>query len=431
MKYIYYLFILISVCSFTACSFIEDIFNANFNKCANECPQGQEQNKDCSCFTPQKYNADAAQQTEILQSILEDKEGRLYNLLTRVLPDSPLSLQNFPNAQEVKNLYARNREIFTRIGKQTDNFTTLSLLAPLEGFDGAFKYLLDNGADPNLKTVAGMTPLQLAISANQGNKVKMLLEAGANVSFDMGNNILIETLNAGKYNALKELSTYAKKKGIAFSFPSDYFIEALASKNNALAAGVLPLTNKETLNKPNNFGILPLVQAAYLGNTEIIDILLENGADLELKDANSRTPLLAYINEIYIGQIEGNYPQDMNDKTTEVVKYFLDKGADINAKDKDEEDIMFYAVKSNNVPLIELLIGTYKYDINTRNNSGETPLFIAAQNHPELVPMLLQKGANPKIMDKNGRTPAIAAVEMGFMDIYEMLENAPAPMGQF
>ena len=48
-----------------------------------------------------------------------------------------------------------------------------------------------------------------------------------------------------------------------------------------------------------------------------------------------------------------------------------------------------------------------------------------------MVPMLLQKGANPKVMDSKGRTPAIAAVEMGYIDLYEMLENAPAPIGQF
>ena len=430
MKYISYLFILVSLFSFTACSFLEDIFDANFNKCPNECPQGQEQKDDCSCFIPEKHNADAAQQTEILQSIIEEKEGRLYNLLGRVLPDSPLNLQNLPNIQELKQLYVNNKDVLTRLNYQTDNLTVLSLLAPLETFDGAFKYLLDNGANPNLEAFNGLPPLKIAVNANQPNKVKMLLEAGATVSFEQGNNILIDALNQRKYKALKELASYAKKSNIPFNFPSDYFIEALASKNNELDAAVLPLTSKEILNAPNNYGVIPLVQAAYSNNPQVIDVLLENGADLELQDANSRTPLLAYLHETYIGQIEGNFPMNMEEQITEITKHFLEKGANINAKDADEEDIMFYAVKSNNIPLIELLINTYKYDLNTKNRSGETPLFIAAQNQPNLVPMLLQKGANPKIMDNNGRTPAIAAVEMGHMDLYEMLENAPAPMNQ-
>ncbi len=430
MKYFYYLFLLLALSTFTACSYLEEIFNSNFNKCKNECPTGQQQKDDCSCFTPEKYNADEAQQIEILQSILEDKEGKLYNLLGRVLPDSPLNLQLLPNMQEFKNLYASNREILNFFNYQTSNLTTLSLLAPLEGFNGAFKFLLDNGANPNLQAFNGVSPLQLAILADQDNKVKMLLDAGATASFEGGNNILINTLNLKKYKALRELSTYAKNKNIDFTFPSDYFIEALANKNNELAAAVLPLTNKETLNTPNNFGILPLVQAAYMNNTQIIDILVDNGADLELKDANSRTPILAYLHEVYIGQIEGNYPPNMQEQNKEVIKHMLDKGADVKAKDKDEEDILFYAVRTNNFPLIELLVSSYGADINTRNKDGETPLFIAAQNQPGMVPMLLQKGANPKVMDSKGRTPAIAAVEMGFIELYEMLENAPAPLGQ-
>lgn len=431
MKYISYSFLLLSLVTFTACSYLEDIFNSNFNKCKNECPAGQQQKEDCSCFTPQKYNADEAQQIEILQAIMEDKEGKLYNLLGRVLPDSPLNLQNLPNPQEFKNIYAHNRDIFARLNAQKNNLTTLSLLAPLENFDGAFKYLLDNGANPNLQVLAGLPPLQIAILSDQGNKVKMLLDAGAKVSFEGGDNILIQALNLRRYKALKELSTYAKNKNIDFYFPSDYFVEALARKDNNLAAAVLPLTNKDILNTPNTFGVLPLVQAAIMNNTELIDILLENGADLELQDANSRTPLLAYLHEVHIGQIEGNYPPNMETQITQIVNHLLQKGANINAKDKDGEDIMFYAVKSNNTPLIELLLNTYAYDLNTRNTLGETPLFIAAQNQPALVPMLLQKGANPKVMDSKGRTPAIAAVEMGYIDLYEMLENAPAPIGQF
>nr|MCR5503991.1 ankyrin repeat domain-containing protein [Elusimicrobiaceae bacterium] len=429
-KYFYYLFLLLALSTFTACSYLEEIFNSNFNKCKNECPTGQQQKDDCSCFTPEKHNADEAQQIEILQSILEDKEGKLYNLLGRVLPDSPLNLQLLPNMQEFKNLYASNREILNFFNYQTSNLTTLSLLAPLEGFNGAFKFLLDNGANPNLQAFNGVSPLQLAILADQDNKVKMLLDAGATASFEGGNNILINTLNLKKYKALRELSTYAKNKNIDFTFPSDYFIEALANKNNELAAAVLPLTNKETLNTPNNFGILPLVQAAYMNNTQIIDILVDNGADLELKDVNSRTPILAYLHEVYIGQIEGNYPPNMQEQNKEIIKHMLDKGADVKAKDKDEEDILFYAVRTNNFPLIELLVSSYGADINTRNKDGETPLFVAAQNQPGMVPMLLQKGANPKVMDSKGRTPAIAAVEMGFIELYEMLENAPAPLGQ-
>ena len=168
------------------------------------------------------------------------------------------------------------------------------------------------------------------------------------------------------------------------------------------------------------------MQAAIIGNKELMTTLIESGASLELKDQNLRTPVLAYLQEIYIAKIENNFPVGRESQVTEIVKHFLEKGADITAKDNNGENIMFYAVRDDNKSLIDLLIATYKQDINTRNNDQETPLFIAAQNYPGLVPFLISKGANPKVMDKNGRTPAIAAAEMGNMDIYDFLESAAA-----
>ena len=113
-------------------------------------------------------------------------------------------------------------------------------------------------------------------------------------------------------------------------------------ENNAdLASAVLPLTDEAVINMPNNFGVLPLVQAAFIGNFKLMDNLIKHGANLELQDENSRTPLLAYLQEVYIAQIEGNMPKGDDTKITETVKYFLEKGANISAKDSNGEDIMF------------------------------------------------------------------------------------------
>ena len=429
-KYFLLPIMLFSVLGFTLCCGCSKYFDnkEEEKKCQTSCPEGEEQKEDCSCAAPERLNATNHQQEDLLQAILENKEGKLYNLVNRIAPDSPIDLQNLSQLQEFKNLYAKNAEIFRRLNNQTNNLTLLSLLAPLENFDSSFRLLLKNGANPNYQAFTNVYPLQLAIIADQGNKVQMLLEAGAKVSFQGEINVLTSALNLKKYKALKTLADYAKKSGIELDFPSTYFTEAMYNKQAELAIAVLPITNAEIVNTPDNFGNLPLVQAAFMGSSNLIDALLENGANIELKDTNSRTPLLSYLNEVYIGQIEGNFPKKMDENVKNMVKHFLDKGADITAQDANGEDIMFYAVRSNNLPLINLLFDTYKYNINTRNTQGETPLFIAAQNNATLVPLMLQKGANPKVMDNNGRTPAIAAAEMGDMDMYEMLENAPAPM---
>lgn len=399
----------------------------NFNgsqSCKNTCPEGQKQNEDCSCSITKKSPATASQQKEIVQYIISKDEQALSKLVSDISPDSSLNLETLPNFEEFKNIYANNINIFTRLTYQKNNLTLLSLLAPLDNFNKTFDILLQNGADPNLQAFHGESPLEIAIAANQGEKAKKLLEAGADVNFEGENNVLVTALNLQKYKALYALSTFAKSKQIPFKFLPDYFIDAMINNNTDLAIAVLPLTDEYILNTPNNFGILPLVQAAFLNKLNLVDALIENGANLELRDENLRTPMLAYLQEIYIAKIEGNFPRGQESQISNIVKHFIDKGAKIDVKDYNGENVLFYAVRDNNKPLINFWIIQQQQDINPRNNQGETPLFIAAQNQPGLVPYMLSQGANPKVMDENGRTPAIAAAELGNMDVYDLLEGA-------
>lgn len=420
MKHIYKILTFFILLSFCACNFDDS------KTCKNTCPTGQKQNEDCSCYTPKKLPATESQQKEILLSIINKNEQNLANLVSAIAPDSTFNLDVLQDQNAFKRIYANNVDIATRLTYQKDNLTLISLLAPLDNFNNSFSILLQNGADPNLQSFAGESPLEIAIMADQGQKIKMLLDAGAQVNFDGENNILMQVLGLQKYHALHALAAFAKEKQIPFRFPSNYFAMAMIENNIDLASAVLPLTNNEVINMPNRFGVLPLVQAAFLGNKGLMDTLIDNGANIELKDENLRTPILAYLQEVYIAKIEGNFPAGREASVAEMTKYFLEKGADITAKDNAGESIMFYAVRDNNKTLIETLITNYAQNLNVRNNQGETPLFVAAQNHPGLVPYLLSKGANPKVMDETGRTPAIAAAELGNMDIFDLLESAAA-----
>lgn len=420
MKNIFYMMLVSVLFSFIACS-----PTSNEEGCTNTCPEDQIQKEDCSCFAPPKLPATEAQQQEILQAILNKDEGKLNQLVNKVTPDSMIDLKVLQDQQAFKNIYAKKSDIVGRLNYQNNNLTLLSLLAPLDNFNEAFKTLLVNGADPNYEAFMGLTPLQIAINADNGTKVQSLLEHGAKANFEGANNILTKTYNLRQTKALKALSKYAKKTGVPFTFPENYFISAMINNQQSLAEAVLPLTNKEITNIPNNFGVFPLTQAALSNNIDLVDALLENGADINIKGTNNRTPVLQYLHEIYLSKIEEN--NDVvteNNKVVEMVKHFLEKGADAQAKDDLGEDIMFYVVRGNYMELVDVLINTYKCDINIKNDQGETPLFIVAQNYPNMVHPFLEKGANPKVADITGRTPAVAAVEMGNMDTYDFLSNA-------
>ena len=50
-------------------------------------------------------------------------------------------------------------------------------------------------------------------------------------------------------------------------------------------------------------------------------------------------------------------------------------------------------------------------DVNAQNDYNQTPLHAAAYNgHDEVVKLLIDNGANPNLMDKDGNTPYVAAI---------------------
>ena len=87
----------------------------------------------------------------------------------------------------------------------------------------------------------------------------------------------------------------------------------LTSMQKLLSGGADP-------NARDEIGEPILLLGAYNGNTEVVKLLLEKGADVNVKRADDGTTAL------WIASYEGK---------TEVVKLLLEKGADVNVKDKD------------------------------------------------------------------------------------------------
>jgi ankyrin repeat protein len=134
----------------------------------------------------------------------------------------------------------------------------------------------------------------------------------------------------------------------------------------------------------------PLHFAASFGNVPAVRALLSHGADAKAKDDAGDTPL-----------IEAAYRDN-----GEVVKLLLAHGADVNAKGQ----LGFSALARttgyrNNIEIMKLLIA-HGADVNTRTTSGATPLHGAAEyGRTEAMQILLQHGADANAKDSNGQTP--------------------------
>eukprot|EP01029_Cantina_marsupialis_P000063 TRINITY_DN10067_c0_g1_i1.p1 TRINITY_DN10067_c0_g1~~TRINITY_DN10067_c0_g1_i1.p1 ORF type:complete len:374 (+),score=115.68 TRINITY_DN10067_c0_g1_i1:114-1235(+) len=154
----------------------------------------------------------------------------------------------------------------------------------------------------------------------------------------------------------------------------------------------------------NRTGYHPLHNAISTNNAELVQIMLENNADLVAEDDSGRMPLLFALEK---GMTN----------VCEIIITALKKKSNwlrlaCDSKDKRGRSCFHFAVA---YPQILSSLLDSDADINTKQDSTEfTPLMFAAyQNQPESIKLLLQKGAVAKESNKKGKTALMLACEEG------------------
>ena len=126
--------------------------------------------------------------------------------------------------------------------------------------------------------------------------------------------------------------------------------------------------------------------AAYAGNIEAVKLHLWIGANLNAKDKNGQTPLLAAL------------------WRKEIVELLIAKGADVNAKNEHGQTPLHSAAYTGDKKIVELLIAE-RADFDVKDKDGWAPLNNAVKKgHEKIVELLLDKGANVNIL-KSWQTP--------------------------
>lgn len=96
-------------------------------------------------------------------------------------------------------------------------------------------------------------------------------------------------------------------------------------------------------------------------------------------------------------------------KTGEIgrLKQYVETKQDINAKNSDGETLLYFAIKNKREKMAIYLINKNAY-LNSKNGADDnTPLHAAIffMKKYDLVKLLIDKGSDPKIKNKNGETP--------------------------
>ena len=154
-------------------------------------------------------------------------------------------------------------------------------------------------------------------------------------------------------------------------------IHKAAQAGNLDQVKALLKNNPGLINAQDETGRTPLQWACRGVHINIVEYLIENGADVNARDIYNITPLHSLS---YRGQ-------------TDCMELVIENGADIDVKDETGLSALFYAVYGGHKDAAEILIKNGAA-INIRNSHGLTPADIAKDGgHDELTRFLTSKGS--------------------------------------
>jgi ankyrin repeat protein len=270
---------------------------------------------------------------------------------------------------------------------------TALLYAARDGCYECVEALIGKGADVNVPTPEGVTPLMIALDNDNNDVAKLLLDHGAEPGvWDWWGRtalyIAVDRRDGGSSGGGLKVLVDASHSA---HFSSMDIIKFL------LAANVDP-SPELRMHRPTrggytgrfsdpllDTGCTPLLRATLGNDTEVIQALLAKGASPNV-NAMGVTPFLVAAGAGAGGR--GGPAVASAGASIALMDLFLQHGADVNAQ----------------------VTGTKTYSMriarSPSTNEGITALHIAAQaGRADLVRYLLEKGADPKIADSNGRKP--------------------------
>ena len=124
-------------------------------------------------------------------------------------------------------------------------------------------------------------------------------------------------------------------------------------------------------------GMTCLMNAAWNGHLAICRLLLDKGAQLEVKSSHGGTPL--------------HYAADQGH--VEIVRLLCDHGADVKARTDTGNRPLHLAAWQGHISVMKELIEERNAEINARDNDGDTALWFANEyNKPDIAAYLVSHG---------------------------------------
>ena len=274
------------------------------------------------------------------------------------------------------------------------------------------RYLVDKGFEINptyyTGTSHGDTPLIYAAYGGHLEVVRFLVESGADIH--------IRTNLSGGWSRMGECSS---DKGFRFLYGlySFYdftyrgctaFIAAVEQGHDDVTSFLIDHWMSESgADDQGEFGVTALMFATQIGDLNKVQILIDNGADVNAETA-------VRFNALLLGVHSGNL---------EMIRLLLDLGSDVNHQTAVGSTALMFASYLGHLEVVRFLVESGA-DVNTLNRESFTALMSASYiGHLDIVRFLVENGADISIIDRWQQTALDRAKDNGHQEVVDYLQS--------
>ena len=142
------------------------------------------------------------------------------------------------------------------------------------------------------------------------------------------------------------------------------------------------------------YGFTALHFAAKFGHVDVLEFLLDRGADCDVRDQDGMAPL-------HCAASKGH---------THIVERLLQRGAAVTATDNIAWTASHYAANNGHHSVLHILLQA-DAEVDARTMAGSTALHLASEEaHPDAIRLLIDNGASTDLLDADGRIPLDVAI---------------------
>jgi ankyrin repeat protein len=293
--------------------------------------------------------------------------------------DDELEFSGKTFAEDIKTLMNRAAQ------RQAVEAGSPLIVATHRGDEAMVKLLIERGADVSIADKQGVTALAWATRLKQPAIVELLKNSGAKAP-----EFLEGSMSTALWTAAKSGDATKVRDILSRGAKPDEFVEDREGKH------------------------LALVSAAREGHLEVVQVLIQGGANVNAVAqegfTGKITPLMAAARA---GRVEA-------------IKALLAAKADVGSKDVEfggggGETALHYAARGGHAEAIKTLVAGGAV-VNAKASGGRSPLSIAAEEKKyDAVKALLDAGADPNGGSKGGSSPLCSAALNGDLELVKLL----------